>query len=255
MNRTDKYDLILSWKDWLKNKPILKVLLIDCKNRNWKRSLQYIKIQKHRTSGAQILILHAIFYTIEGIEELSKYTDFIWKNTQRASLGMMQMLGHRYRDEDNFDRMAECYLKSALRAEKINDLKWGVSTYFYLASYAKDKLQAERFICILLEKYAKKVTPSWKDLYKHKIHRPAVWLACHVQTPQGEATLKKLPRHLILPPKSRHKILLEHYATIKQNQDCFLGRNGKVVQGPNDLKQNRHDPMWGWLNWYQTKVN
>jgi hypothetical protein len=139
----------------------------------------------------------------------------------------------------------------------LGDLKWGISAYFYLASYAKDKLQAEQYICVLLEKYAKRITPrGWmKDLHNHKVHRPVTWLACNAQTPRGQAILKKLPKHLPLPAKTRYPILLDHYEKIKKEQNCFLGRNGKVVQGPSDLAQNPQDPMWGWLNWYNAKIS
>lgn len=268
MDTVDKYNLILSWEEWLKTKPILKKLLINYKNCDWPASLtsyQYAESNNKTReypffSDAQLCLAHSVFYIVEGIDKLSAHINYVWEHTKTSSLAMMQMLGHRYRDENNFNRMTECYLKSAKRAQKLNSLKWGVSAYFYLASYAQNKLQAEDYICALLEQYVNKVSPSHQDLYNHKIYRPIVWLMCHAQTPRGQAVLGKLPSRVKrnnkypLPNKTRQKILIKHYANIKREQGCYLGSNGTVAQGPNDPNRN-HDPVWGWLKWYKAQVN
>jgi hypothetical protein len=100
VNRKAKYDLLLSR---VSTKPVLKVLLTQCRDRNWKatvltfRHIEAAAKRKNRPtcSDAQATIFHAMFYIVEGIEELDRYTNFLWNKIGPGAIGMMQLLGHR----------------------------------------------------------------------------------------------------------------------------------------------------------------
>jgi hypothetical protein len=264
MDYKKDYGIIQSWEGWLKNQPFLKSLLTHAENKDWDKSAEVLTqlSESNRTGkiciGKEFFRYHAIFYIIEGIDELTKHTEYVSQRCKASAPGLFTLLGHRYHDENNLIFMEKYYLKSLKELQcmpastGVDNL--GLSTYFYLSSYVIDDDRAEQYMCDLIEKYYRKVSHRTRtNRYEHKIMCPAIWLTYFGKTERAQSVLKKIP-YIKEFSKERAIKWLEwnNLQSSNPSNKWRLPRNGNVAQGPYDLpKVSGVDVTWGWVPRYR----